>query len=84
VKIEISTDWQEVHRLLRVEMNAIGYNQDLEKMVRNIDKMVADLSRLEVLVRRTRNTVIHTEKVEQINLTIDHLRKLVLMAQLMR
>jgi hypothetical protein len=84
VKIEISTDWQEVHRLLRAEMNAIGYNQDLEKMVRNIDKMVADLSRLEVLVRRTRNTVIHTEKVEQINLTIDHLRKLVLMAQLMR
>lgn len=84
MKIEISTDWQEVHRLLRVEMNAIGYNQDLEKMVRNIDKMVADLSRLEVLVRRTRNTVIHTEKVEQINLTIDHLRKLVLMAQLMR
>ncbi len=84
MKIEISTDWQEVHRLLRAEMNAIGYNQDLEKMVRNIDKMVADLSRLEVLVRRTRNTVIHTEKVEQINLTIDHLRKLVLMAQLMR
>jgi hypothetical protein len=84
VKIEISTDWQEVHRLLRAEMNAIGYNKDLEKMVRNIDKMVADLSRLEVLVRRTRNTVIHTEKVEQINLTIDHLRKLVLMAQLMR
>ena len=84
MKIEISTDWQEVHRLLRVEMNTIGYNQDLEKMVRNIDKMVADLSRLEVLVRRTRNTVIHTEKVEQINLTIDHLRKLVLMAQLMR
>jgi hypothetical protein len=84
VKIEISTDWQEVHRLLRVEMNTIGYNQDLEKMVRNIDKMVADLSRLEVLVRRTRNTVLHTEKVEQINLTIDHLRKLVLMAQLMR
>jgi hypothetical protein len=84
VKIETSTDWQEIHRLLRVEMKSIGYNQDLEKMVRNIDKMVADLSRLEVLVRRTRNTVIHTEKVEQINLTIDHLRKLVLMAQLMR
>jgi hypothetical protein len=84
VKIETSTDWQEIHRLLRVEMKSIGYNQDLEKMVRNIDKMVADLSRLEVLVRRTRNTVLHTEKVEQINLTIDHLRKLVLMAQLMR
>jgi transcriptional regulator of heat shock response len=73
VKIETSTDWQEIHRLLRVEMKSIGYNQDLEKMVRNIDKMVADLSRLEVLVRRTRNTVLHTEKVEQINLTIDHL-----------
>ena len=84
MNIEISTDWQEVHRLLRVEMNTIGYNQDLEKMVRNIDKMVADLSKLEVLVRRTRNTVMHTEKVEQINLTIAHLRKLVLMAQLMR
>ena len=84
MKIETSTDWQEIHRLLRVEMKSIGYNQDLEKMVRNIDKMVADLSRLEVLVRRTRNTVLHTEKVEQINLTIDHLRKLVLMAQLMR
>lgn len=84
MKIETSTDWQEIHRLLRVEMKSIGYNHDLEKMVRNIDKMVADLSRLEVLVRRTRNTVTHTEKVEQINSTIDHLRKFVLMAKLMR
>jgi hypothetical protein len=84
MKIEISTDWQEVHRKLRLEMNAVGYNVDLHRMLSNIDKMVSDLSKIEVEARRTRSTVLYREHLADINNAIDRLEKLVIMAKLMR
>jgi hypothetical protein len=84
MKIEVSTDWQEIHRKLRLEMNAVGYNADLDRMLSNIDKMVSDLSKIEVEARRTRSTVLYREKLEAINNAIDRLEKLIIMAKLMR
>jgi len=84
MKIEISTDWQEVHRKLRLEMSAVGYNSDLHRMLGNIDKMVSELSKIEVEARRTRSTVLYKERLDAINAAIDRLEKLVLMAKLMR
>ncbi len=84
MKIKISTDWQEIHRLLRVEMKTIGYNADLDRMVKNIDAMVSELSKIEVVVRRKRSMLIHTEHVDKINKAIDYVEKLLLMAKLMR
>jgi hypothetical protein len=84
MKIEISTDWQEVHRLLKAEMTTIGYNSDFYKMLKNIDSMVSELSKIEVVARRTRSTVLHMEHITKINQAIDHLSKVLIMAKLMR
>lgn len=82
--ITVSTDWQEIHRQIRVELNTIGYNSDLAKLVKNIDIMVSDLSKIEVVARRTKNTTLYNERLQYINNAIDRLEKLILMAKLMR
>jgi len=82
MKMQISTDWQEIHRRIRIDLRQIGYNADFEKFVRNIDTMVSELSKIEVVARRTRGSVLHTEKLEEINAAIDRIEKLILMAKL--
>jgi hypothetical protein len=84
MKIQTSTDWQEIHRRIRIDLRQIGYNADFEKFVRNIDTMVSELSKIEVVSRRThgRGTVLHTEKLEEVNAAIDRIEKLILMAKL--
>lgn len=84
MKIQVSTDWQEVHRQIRAEMNSIGYNSDLDRMIKNIDTMVSDLSKIEVVARRTHSTVLYREKLDAINEAIDRLEKLLLMAKIMK
>jgi hypothetical protein len=44
--------------------------------------MVSELSKIEVVARRTRGTVLHTEKLEEVNAAIDRIEKLILMAKL--
>jgi hypothetical protein len=83
VKIENSLDWQEVRTQLTNELNSIGYNPDLTKMLKNIDDMVIKLSKLEVDARRTRHDSYSNEQKNKINKAIDHLEKLLLMAKLM-
>jgi hypothetical protein len=84
MKIEKATDWQDVHTKLRSQMLGIGYNPDLQRMLNNITNMVSELSKLEVDARRTRVEHYAKEKVNEINKSIDHLEKLLLIAELMR
>lgn len=83
MKIERAIDWDKVSIDLRSQMSTIGYNPDLQKMFSNIDKMVTELSKLEVNFRRTQKYEMLDEKVAAVNKAIDHLEKLVLMAKLM-
>jgi predicted nuclease with TOPRIM domain len=53
-------------------------------MHKNIDKMVTELSKLEVNLRRTGKYEMLNDKVDNINTAINHLEKLVLMANLMK
>lgn len=82
MKIERALDWNKVSDDLRVQMGTIGYNPDLRKMFANIDKMVTELSKLEVTFRRSQKYSMLDEKVTEINKAIDHLEKLILMAKL--
>lgn len=84
MKIERAIDWDTVSNRLRSQMSSIGYNPDLQKMYWNIDKMITELSKLEVNLRRSGKYSVLDEKVLQINNAIDHLEKFILMAQLMR
>jgi len=85
MKIERAIDWDKVSTDLRIQMaTQSGYNPDLQKMYRNIEKMVTELSKLEVTFRRTQKYSMLDDKVAQINKAIDHLEKLLLISQLMR
>jgi len=83
MQIATALDFQLVSDTFRRELRSIGYNRDLNKMFLNIERMVAELSKLEVLARRNHKTNITTEKLIEINKAIDHLEKLIMMAKLM-
>ena len=84
MKIERALDWNQVSNDLSSQMNGIGYNPDLHRMHKNIDKMVSELSKLEVNLRRTGKFEMLNDKVAAVNTAINHLEKLVLMANLMK
>lgn len=84
MKIERALDWNTVRCEMDTLMSSIGYNPDLRKMLKNIDSMVTELSKLEVSFRRTHKTSMLDDKVEKINLAISHLEKLILIAKLMQ
>lgn len=83
MKIESSLDWGEVGGELTRQLNKLPYNRDLRKFINNIDHMIVDLSKAEVEARRINKLEYTKEKVDSINQAIDHLEKLILIAQLM-
>lgn len=84
MKIERALDWDKVGTGLRQRLAKIDYNPDLKRMFHNIEKMVTELSKLEVTVRRSGKYSFLEDKVTEINTAINHLEKLILMAQLMK
>lgn len=84
MKIERALDWDKVSIELSAQMNGIGYNPDLVRMHLNIGKMVTELSKLEVAIRRTGKFNMLDDKVAEINKAINHFEKLLLMANLMK
>jgi hypothetical protein len=84
MKIENSLDWHGVHSNIRLQIQQLGYNPDLQRLLNNITNMVTELSKLEVTFRRTHKHSFLDETVSEINKAIDHLEKLILMAKLMK
>ncbi len=83
MKIATSLDWGEVGGELTKQLNNLPYNRDLRKLIHNIDHMIVDLSKAEVEARRINKLEYTKEKVDDINKAIDHLEKLILIANLM-
>ena len=83
MEIKQATDWQTVSTKIRRELIDIKYNPDLYKMLKNIDAMVTEISKLEVIYRRATSKPALTEKLADANKAITHLEKLILMAKLM-
>jgi hypothetical protein len=84
MQINSSLDWQHVHSKLRTQVNSLPFNPDLRKMLNNISNMVSELSKLEVEARRTQKFSYLEKQIEAINKSIDHLEKLLLMAELLK
>ena len=84
MKIEKATDWDKVSIQLAQQLGQLGYNPDLNRMLLNINKMVTELSKLEVGFRRVHKFNMTDDKVEEINKAISHLEKLILMGSLMK
>jgi hypothetical protein len=83
MEIKQATDWQTVSTKIRRELTDIKYNPDLYKMLKNIDAMVTEISKLEVIYRRTISRPALDAKLSDANKAITHLEKLILMAKLM-
>jgi hypothetical protein len=83
MEIKQATDWQTVSTKIRRELTEIKYNPDLYKMLKNIDAMVTEISKLEVIYRRTISRPALDAKLADANKAITHLEKLILMAKLM-
>ncbi len=60
----------------------INYNQDLRKMLANINKMIDELASLEVEARRTKRSSITDSKRKEIAKAVDHLDKLIMIMRL--
>lgn len=84
MEIKNSTEWQEVLTALTIDLNQLGYNPDLNRMMRNIGSMVTDLSKAEVEARRIHNSKNLVAPLEKINKSIKHLEQFLLMARLMK
>ena len=84
MQISSSLDWHNVHSALRSQIGKLPYNQDFTKMLNNISNMVAALSSREVGARRLNKPEYSKEMVDEINKAIDHLEKLLLIAELMK
>lgn len=83
MEIKQATDWQTVSTKIRRELTDIKYNPDLYKMLKNIDAMVTEISKLEVIYRRSISRPALDAKLADANKAISHLEKLILMAKLM-
>jgi hypothetical protein len=59
------------------------YNRDLHRLLTNITKMVEELSKLEVVARRSRQRYKVDDKIIEIKQALDYLDKLMLMQKLM-
>lgn len=66
-----------------VDLRSLPYNDDLLHVLRNIEKMVQELSMKEVTARRIKNTYMLQEHTNKINTALTHLRHLILIAKLM-
>lgn len=82
--INNSLDWNSEGIRLQHQIQSIGYNPDLQKIYNNIGKMVDELSKIEVIARRTHVNHYAKNKVIEINQAIDRLEKLLLIARLIQ
>ena len=82
MKMNNYSDWEIIRVELQHQLKQINYNPGLHKIFRNIENMVGDLSRVAVDARRTKNSRILVQKLEEINQAIDQFEKLLFYAML--
>ena len=82
--ISNSLDWDLCRIDLKEKIQKFPFNPDLKKLLKNIDVMVDELSRLEVEARRTKNHNRCNEQLEKIRAAIDTLEIWIIMAELLR
>ena len=64
------------------QLKTLKYNPDLKKMATNLEQLVSDLSKAEVLARTTRNPRHTDQPREALADAIDYMDKMILMLRL--
>lgn len=75
MKINNSSDWFLVDLELNSQIRSLNFNPDLNKMKRNLEKMVTELNKAEVDARRLKTNKYIQPKIDEINIAIDQLEK---------
>lgn len=83
MEINSALEGREVCDRLRKELSSIRYNRDLQKIYQNIEKMVTEVSKLEVVCRQHRSVMMLQDPLRNLNESVDRLEKLILVAKLM-
>lgn len=81
MKIETSLDWSKVEYELRRKTYKLAFGRDVRRMIENISKDVAELSKAEVELRRGKKLKAQ-ELVTKINNDIEVVEEFLLMAAL--
>lgn len=82
MKIERSTDWNNLETALFKKARGLTYGDQIHKMIGNIGSKVTELSRAEVLARRGQKQLAAT-LLEQVNNDIELVEEYLLVAALL-
>lgn len=83
IRFEDSVEAMEIVRDLHSQLKTIDFNPDLKRYVENLEKMISELSSLEVDARRTGNIRKVREYSEKIEESITYFENMLLIAKLM-
>lgn len=67
---------------LKFQTKKIKFNPDIYLIIRNIDNLISNLSKKEVLVRQTKRPYIVEKELTQLNEAFKYLEQLILIATL--
>jgi hypothetical protein len=68
---------------LKNYMKTVRYNHDLNKLLKNIEGMITELSKKEVLARQTKKVSILEIPLKNLNESVDNFEKLLIIAKLL-
>lgn len=80
--IKSSLDWPIERQNLKEKINALPYNPDLHKMLKNIDAQIDALSKAEVIARRNHKKFENLVELKTVNDSLVVLEKWIIMAAL--
>ena len=83
MKIKNSLDWDLVRYDLKQQILKLPYDTSIRQMLKNIDRMVDDLSKTEVEARRTKVAYYKDEKLSKVNEAIESLDKIIIIGLLL-
>ncbi len=83
MKITSSLEWFNVRAEIVSQIHRLAYKDYLRKMLKSIDHMVEELSKLEVEARRINKTTKTQPKIDAINNAIETLDQFITMAALL-
>jgi hypothetical protein len=83
MKIKNSLGWESVRYDLKLQIQQLPYDTSIRQMLKNIDRMVNDLSKIEVEARRTKVSYYKDAKLAEVNEAIDSLGKIIMIGLLL-
>ncbi len=83
MKIQNSLEWEQARGELKTQIEKLPYDPSIRRMVKNIDAMVTQLSKIEVEARRTKVSYYRDAQLTKINDAIDDVNKILVIAILL-